>query len=312
MFKAANFSTNIFRTIQPSLKQCIFHPNLNLINRTRNPNESGIKIIHIRSSKFISIFTRMNSSISDNTDSLPAEVADDEQTSGAKSFGSLDSLDEDTDTLNGLRDAYDVARQESISKWLDYKKTCYIYLYQGGGEPSETLAAFDLDGTIIKPKSNKRIPRSATDWQFFSAWTRIKVNSFVRENQARFVIFTNQNGVGLRLVALEEVQERIELVTKRLNIPCTVFVAIDKDEFRKPRTGMFRLLSKSFNNSLPINYEKSFYCGDAIGYPSHSDADIKFAQTLGLPFLAPDKFVRGVKPKLLDTTKKIKVTITND
>lgn len=209
-------------------------------------------------------------------------------------------LDDDPEALIALEESYAAARKESSSKWLDYNKTCYIYLYRGGGEPNTTMAGFDLDGTLIKPKSNKKIPKSATDWQLFSVWTKIKLQQVLRENSSRFVIFTNQNGVGLNIVPLEEIQERIELVVQRLNTPCTVFVAIDKDEFRKPAVGMFDLFHRSFNGSIEIDKEKSFYCGDAVGYPSHSDADIKFARTLGLPFLPPEKFLRGVKPKLLD------------
>lgn len=204
-------------------------------------------------------------------------------------------------SYSDLREAYAEANKNNESKWLRHMKSCHIYLYRGGGKPSNNLAAFDLDGTIIKPKSNKRIPKSATDWQFFSVWTKVKLQQVIRDNQARFVMFTNQNGVGLKIVALEEVQERIELVTQRLNIPCTVFVAIDKDEFRKPETGMYTVFNASFNGSLPVDLDKSFYCGDAIGYPSHSDADIKFAETLNLPFLTPEKFLRGVKPKLVSS-----------
>lgn len=233
-----------------------------------------------------------------STTSKSAELSSD-STSIAQN--GLDDDDFDLNMLKSLRDSYSLARQESSSKWLDYSSSCYIYLYRGGGEPSESLAAFDLDGTIIKPKSNKRIPKSATDWELFSVWTKVKLQQAIRENQARFVIFTNQNGVGLRIVALEEVQERIELVTSRLGMPCTVFVAIDKDEFRKPKVGMYKLFEKSFNGSKPIELNRSFYCGDSIGYPSHSDADIKFAQTLQLPFLTPEKFLRGVKPKLVET-----------
>lgn len=203
------------------------------------------------------------------------------------------------ESYNALRLSYAKARKTGESKWLSHLDSCFVYLYKGGGEPSNNLAAFDLDGTIIKPKSNKRIPKSATDWDFFSVWTKIKLQQVLRENKARFVVFTNQNGVGLKIVELDEVKERIELVTNRLGIPCTTFMAIEKDSFRKPEIGMFKLYEECFNDVLPVDLGKSFYCGDAIGYPSHSDADIKFAKTLRLPFLPPDKFVRGVKPKLV-------------
>lgn len=224
---------------------------------------------------------------------------DNSTTTNLSSSPDIDTL-ESSARLKELSDSYDKARKEAKSIWLDYAdKCCYIYLYKGGGEPSQTMAAFDLDGTLIKPKSNKRVPKSATDWDLFSVWTKIKLQQALCENNARFVIFTNQNGVGLNIVPLEEVQQRIELVMKRLDIACTVFVAVEKDGFRKPRTGMFKLFNKSFNNSQPLDHQKSFYCGDAVGYPSHSDADIKFAQKLQLPFLPPEKFLRGVKPKLV-------------
>lgn len=206
--------------------------------------------------------------------------------------------------LAELRELYSKTKKSNSNAWGNYEESCYIYLYGGGGEASSVLASFDLDGTIIKPKSNKKVPKSATDWQLLSVWTKVKLQQTLKENNSRFVIFTNQNGVGLGIVPLEEVQERIELVCHRLGIPCTVFVAINKDIFRKPRTGMFDIFLESFNDSKPVDLERSFYCGDAVGYPSHSDADIMFARTLRLPFLPPEKFLRGVKPKLLEPVSK--------
>lgn len=205
----------------------------------------------------------------------------------------------DKESMKQLIEDYEAVTKEGKSRWLEYDRSCYIYLYKGGGKPNNKIASFDLDGTIIKPKSNKRIPKTATDWQFFSIWTKVKLEQVIRENNARFVIFTNQNGVSLNFVSLSEVQERVELVTSRINIPCTVFMAINKDHFRKPCTMMFRLLLEAFNDSRTIDRDASFYCGDAIGYPSHSNADIEFAKRLRLPFLTPEKFLRGVKPKLV-------------
>lgn len=287
----------------------LYPPNLLLRSVTNSDftcNLQDNNHINSKPKRVVSFFARMASNNHEDAATTLSNKAKVTKVPGPViSESVLDCLDDDVETLKTLQEAYQEARRDSTSKWLDYTKSCYIYLYRGGGEPSSALAAFDLDGTIIKPKSNKRIPRNATDWQFFSAWTKVKLQQALRENEARFVIFTNQNGVGLKLVALEEVQERIELVTKRLNMPCTVFVAIEQDEFRKPRTAMFQLFEKCFNSSKIIDYDKSFYCGDAVGYPSHSDADIKFAETLGLPFLPPEKFVRGVKPKLISEEKTL-------
>lgn len=253
-------------------------------------------------------YTGMETSSSKDQSPMPDEEsearlrfgpANDKRETSSRFSQSIEELDE-PGALDELRESYMAAKKSTSSCWLDYSnKSCYIYLHRGGGEPSDSMAAFDLDGTLIKPKSNKRIPRSATDWDFFSVWTKVKLQQCLRETKARFVIFTNQNGIGLNLVPLDEVQRRIELVVRRLDIPCVVFMAVEKDGFRKPGTGMFQLFNSSFNDFIPLNHETSFYCGDAIGYPSHSDADIKFARKLNLPFLTPEKFVRGVKPKLV-------------
>lgn len=203
----------------------------------------------------------------------------------------------DKSIVEQLVSDYTSIKDEPECKWLDFDKRCYIYLFRGGGQPRKSIAAFDLDQTIIKPKGRSRIPKSSTDWQFFSIWTKQKIEQLVRERDSRFVIFTNQHGVGLGKVSIGEVKERIELVTKRINIPCSVFMATEMDEFRKPRTQMYHLFTEAFNNNIRIDKDKSFYCGDAIGYPSHSDADIRFAQSLNLPFITPEKLIRGVEPK---------------
>lgn len=207
-----------------------------------------------------------------------------------------DNMDELSDELEA---DYLRLKDREDNKWLNYDKRCYVYLFRGGGLPKDTIAAFDLDHTIIKPKGSSRIPKSSTDWEFFSVWTKQKIEQVVRESNSRFIIFTNQYGVGLQKVTLAEVQERVELVTKRINIPCTVFMATEMDEFRKPGTRMYELFTRAFNDNIIIDRHRSFYCGDAVGYKSHSDADIKFAQSLDLPFLTPDKFVRGCHPKIV-------------
>lgn len=289
-----------------------FRTNSLIYSETRKTDALSNNTELVRTRILISLITgnRMPRSRSKELDEVGSGRDEDDNDIDDKNAGSEESIDLqsgqkfDETILEDLREAYDRARKGQKSVWLDYKKACYVYLYRGGGEPNDKLTAFDLDGTIVKPKSNKRVPRSATDWEFFSVWTKVKLQQTLRENLSRFVMFTNQNGVGLGIVPLEEVQERIELTTKRLDIPCCVFVAIDKDRFRKPNVGMFELFLESFNDSKPVDYEESFYCGDAVGYPSFSDADIKFAQRLGLPFLPPEKFLRGVKPKLVEEQKK--------
>lgn len=200
----------------------------------------------------------------------------------------------DTDALGKLSEAYSAARREQSSIWLNYGP-CYVYLHMGGGEPSSRLSSFDIDDTITKSKSGRFLPKDATDWQYLTDDTRDKIQQTVADGQ-RLVLFTNQNGVGARIVTLESVQKRLEATVKGLGVPCTIFVAVNKDKFRKPQSGMYELFVQAFNGGKQIDLDKSFYCGDAIGHPAFSDSDIRFARAVGLPFLNPQEFLRGDKP----------------
>ena len=47
-----------------------------------------------------------------------------------------------------------------------------------GSTDKVKLALFDLDWTLIKPKSGKRRPESADDWQFLRKNTITKLKEF--------------------------------------------------------------------------------------------------------------------------------------
>lgn len=89
---------------------------------------------------------------------------------------------------------------------------------------------------------------------------------------------------------------RLEGFIKLVNVPIQVFIACGSstepaDPFRKPKIGMWNLLKNHFNSGLPIDMDKSFYVGDAAGRKNdHSDADIKFAEAIGLKFYLPEDF----------------------
>ncbi|WVZ03769.1 hypothetical protein V8G54_024575 [Vigna mungo] len=76
------------------------------------------------------------------------------------------------------------------------------------------------------------------------------------------------------------------------------------DAFRKPKPGMWHLMEQHFNSGIVIDMDQlfflpfsssidaiSFYVGDAAGRKSdHSDADIKFAEAIGLKFYLPEDY----------------------
>lgn len=74
-------------------------------------------------------------------------------------------------------------------------------------------------------------------------------------------------------------------------------MATDDDEFRKPSIGMWNYFIEQYCRDKYIDYEKSFYVGDAAGRKAaidgindFSDCDIKFAMNAHLPFKYPEEY----------------------
>lgn len=60
-----------------------------------------------------------------------------------------------------------------------------------GGVSKVKLAAFDLDGTLIKTKSGARFPKDETDWTFFDRSVPLKLRELSTAGHL-IVIFSNQ------------------------------------------------------------------------------------------------------------------------
>jgi len=155
---------------------------------------------------------------------------------------------------------------------------------------SKQIAAFDLDGNIIKTKSGAIFAENKDDWQFFSKNVKKKIQSLKKH---RIIIITNQKRKSI-IADSTDWKAKVEAVCTELNVSCEVFAAIGDDWFRKPRIGFFEEF---------IKYEKegSFYCGDAAGrvnrtingqYKSKdfSDSDLKLAKNLDIDFYTPEQY----------------------
>ncbi|XP_020417840.1 polynucleotide 3'-phosphatase ZDP [Prunus persica] len=85
----------------------------------------------------------------------------------------------------------------------------------------------------------------------------------------------------------------IEVVTVQVFIACGLGKSGGQaeDPFRKPKPGMWHILEQHFNSGISIDMDQSFYVGDAAGRKNdHSDADIKFAEAVGLKFYVPEEY----------------------
>ncbi|XP_019154130.1 PREDICTED: polynucleotide 3'-phosphatase ZDP isoform X4 [Ipomoea nil] len=182
-----------------------------------------------------------------------------------------------------------------LPKWKAFQTT--IYLEQDEGLlDSEKIAAFDFDGCLAKT-SVKRIGANA--WSLMYPSVPEKLQCLYNDGY-KLVIFTNESNIerwkNKRQTAVDSKIGRLEDFIKRVKVPIQVFIACGSstdpaDPFRKPKIGMWNLLKNHFNSELPVDMDKSFYVGDAAGRKNdHSDADIKFAEAIGLKFYLPEDF----------------------
>lgn len=156
---------------------------------------------------------------------------------------------------------------------------------QGRGK----IAGFDIDGTVIKPKSGARFPKNAEDW----IWNYSEIPRQLRklfDEQYKLVFFTNQSGVGRDPAKIAEFKKKIGNIVNDLKLPVQVFISLGKKIYRKPRMGMWDALKKNKNEGVEIDVAGSFYVGDAAGRDKnwapkrnkdHSTADRLFAMNIG-------------------------------
>lgn len=150
------------------------------------------------------------------------------------------------------------------------------------------IAAFDLDGTIIKTKSKKRFPTDENDWVFYSNNVIGKLKDLHNDGFC-LIIITNQAGLN-NSNKINEWKNKINNIVQQINLPIHVFASTSHNKYRKPYpTLMTTIFDHLESNKIKFD-SKSFYCGDACGRNGdHSDCDYKFALNCGLNFITPNE-----------------------
>ncbi|XP_054814980.1 polynucleotide 3'-phosphatase ZDP isoform X2 [Prosopis cineraria] len=186
-------------------------------------------------------------------------------------------------------------------KWKAFKSV--IFLEQDDGlHASSKIAAFDFDGCLAKTAVNIS---GADAWSLMYSSIPDKLQSLYSDGY-KLVIFTNESNIerwkNKRQAAVDSKAGRLNNFITKVKVPIQVFIACglgksgkavnkEDDPFRKPQPGMWHLMEQHFNSGIPIDMDQSFYVGDAAGRKDdHSDADIKFAEAIGLKFYVPEEF----------------------
>ncbi|KAL2620540.1 hypothetical protein R1flu_000745 [Riccia fluitans] len=192
---------------------------------------------------------------------------------------------------------------------VGWKSYSTVIIYEGDNvRPSEKIAAFDFDGTLV---DTHVAIHGADAWKLLYRTVPEKLAFFHHEGY-KLVIFTNESNIDWwskkRQAAIDSKLGRLKGLMKLAKVPMQVFIACGKsntnDIFRKPSTGMWHLLEQHFNAGRIIDKERSFYVGDAAGRKNdHSAADFEFAKTLGLKFLLPENVFTITTPNPLDSTQ---------
>ncbi|XP_068633351.1 uncharacterized protein F21D5.5 [Battus philenor] len=187
-----------------------------------------------------------------------------------------------------------------------------LYIYTSKGvKSSSKIAAFDMDGTLIKTKSGKVHPVDTNDWQLAYPVVPTKLKEHIDKGY-KVVILSNQAPIGKGRVKIEDFKKKIENLVIKINIPIQVYIATGRSYYRKPTPGMWETLIEQKNDKIPVDMNSSFYCGDAAGRVAnwapgkkkdHSMADKLMAENLGLKFYTPEEFFLGHSMSNVPMTK---------
>jgi bifunctional polynucleotide phosphatase/kinase len=182
-----------------------------------------------------------------------------------------------------------------MDKWIITEK--YVIGYDSSiiEHKFKKIHLFDLDYTIVKPKSGKRFPIDENDWMFLTNNVQETINKL------EFCgIISNQNGLNNK-EKIDKWITKIKNISKQINIKF-VCCSIKTSSFRKPMDGSWKYLKDELllNTNIPklLKNNKIYYIGDASGRKyddigiknDFSDTDLKFALNCNFIFKLPEDF----------------------
>jgi len=176
--------------------------------------------------------------------------------------------------------------------------TAGLHFYIGAMGTSKGIAAFDLDGTLVRTIRGQ-FPKDSDDWAFLP--NRLSILKAYRDINYTLVIFTNQGYKGNKLTeAIQRINNIISALNKE-NINPWILAATGTSQYRKPGVGMWNAFIQHAHLN-DIDKTISLYVGDAAGRPQdHSADDKEFAKNVGLPFYTPEEIFPNNNITIPDT-----------
>ncbi|KAJ5973898.1 hypothetical protein N7481_011108 [Penicillium waksmanii] len=165
------------------------------------------------------------------------------------------------------------------------------------------VAAFDLDGTLIKTKSGNKFAKGPEDWKWWDTGVPRKVRELSSEG-FQIVLFSNQSKISLKKEkgadskSLSNFKEKLTAIMTQLDLPMSVYASTEATEYRKPRPGMWAEFRDDHDlDVVGVDMSNSVYVGDAAGRPGDFAAtDHGFAANVGISFKTPEEFFLGQDP----------------
>jgi bifunctional polynucleotide phosphatase/kinase len=171
------------------------------------------------------------------------------------------------------------------------------------------IAAFDFDSTLISTISKAKFARDANDWCWWHGSVPGKLKALHDEGY-RLVILSNQGGISLKSAngpklkndRFIQFKQKAGAVFNNLNLPIGIYAGTEKDQFRKPMTGMWtEFLKDEELQDKDIDLLHSVFVGDAGGRIAGTNAgksvkadfacsDRNFAANVGMSFQSPEEF----------------------
>lgn len=163
--------------------------------------------------------------------------------------------------------------------------TTGLYAYVGAIGTNNSIAAFDLDWTLVRPIKG-RFPKNEDDWEFLPG--RLYILKKYIDFGYTLAIFTNQGYRGEKLtMAIGRLNKILTfLVNEKINIWMLAATGANSS-YRKPNIEMWQVLTRYIPQ---LDKNNSMYVGDAAGRPQDYDNnDILFAKNIGIPFYTPEE-----------------------